>query len=55
VGGMPTAKHMLQTDLSLSDIAIGCGFADQAHLCKHFRAFTGETPAAWRRANSEVP
>jgi AraC family transcriptional regulator len=45
------AKHMLQTDMSLSDIALGCGFVDQAHLCKHFRVVTGETPAAWRRAN----
>jgi transcriptional regulator GlxA family with amidase domain len=45
------AKHMLQTDMSLSDIALGCGFVDQAHLCKHFRAITEETPAAWRRAN----
>jgi AraC family transcriptional regulator len=43
-------KHMLQSDTSLSDIALACGFADQAHLCKHFRALTGETPAAWRRA-----
>ena len=43
------AKHMLQTDMSLSDIALGCGFVDQAHLCKHFRVVTGETPAAWRR------
>jgi AraC family transcriptional regulator len=44
------AKYMLQTDMSLSDVALGCGFVDQAHLCKHFRAVTGETPSAWRRA-----
>jgi AraC family transcriptional regulator len=44
------AKHMLQTDMSLSDIALGCGFVDQAHLCKQFRVVIGETPAAWRRA-----
>ena len=44
------AKFMLNSDMSLSDIALGCGFVDQAHLCKHFRAVTGETPAAWRRA-----
>jgi AraC family transcriptional regulator len=44
------AKYMLQTDMSLSDIALGCGFVDQPHLCKHFRAITGETPAAWRRS-----
>jgi AraC family transcriptional regulator len=46
------AKHMLQTDMSLSDIALGCGFADQAHMCKQFRVVTGQTPAAWRRAKS---
>jgi len=44
------AQHMLQTDMPLSDIALQCGFVDQAHLCKHFRTTTGETPAAWRRA-----
>ena len=44
------AQHMLQTHTSLSEIALQCGFVDQAHLCKHFRQVTGETPAAWRRA-----
>jgi AraC family transcriptional regulator len=43
------AKYMLDTDMSLSDIALGSGFVDHAHLCKHFRMVTGETPAAWRR------
>jgi AraC-like DNA-binding protein len=43
-------QHMLQTGAPLSDIALRCGFVDQAHLCKHFRKLTGETPAAWRRA-----
>jgi hypothetical protein len=43
---------MLQTGESLSDISFRCGFVDQAHLCKHFRRVTGETPAAWRRARS---
>lgn len=42
--------EQLETDMSLSDIALGCGFVGQAHLCKHFRVVTGETPAAWRRA-----
>lgn len=49
------AKYMLHTDLSLSDIALGCGFVDQAHLSKHFRAVAGETPAAWRRARRAPP
>jgi AraC family transcriptional regulator len=44
------ARCMLQTAASLDDIARRCGFTDQAHLCKHFRQSTGQTPAAWRRA-----
>ena len=46
------AQYMLQTEAPLSDIALGCGFTDQPHLCKHFRQITGHTPAAWRRAQS---
>jgi AraC family transcriptional regulator len=45
------AQYMLTTDASLSDIALRCGFSDQAHLCKHFRQAAGQTPAAWRRAH----
>jgi AraC family transcriptional regulator len=43
------AQYMLTTEASLSDIALRCGFTDQAHLCKHFRQAAGQTPAAWRR------
>jgi AraC family transcriptional regulator len=45
------AEYMLTTDASLSEIALRCGFTDQAHLCKHFRLAAGHTPAAWRRAH----
>jgi AraC family transcriptional regulator len=45
------AQYMLETHTCLSDIALRCGFTDQAHLCKHFRQATGQTPAAWRRAH----
>jgi AraC family transcriptional regulator len=44
------AQYMLTTNASLSDIALQCGFTDQAHLCKQFRQAAGQTPAAWRRA-----
>jgi AraC family transcriptional regulator len=45
------ARYMLYTEAPLSDIALRCGFADQSHLCKHFRHATGYPPAAWRRTH----
>jgi AraC family transcriptional regulator len=44
-------KLMSTTRDSLSDIALKCGLADQAHLSKLFRRWVGETPNAWRRQN----
>jgi AraC-like DNA-binding protein len=44
------ARQMLQASTaSLSEIAIGCGFADQSHLTRVFGARTGSSPAQWRR------
>jgi len=44
------ANHlMLASDLALSEIALSCGFTDQAHLSKLFRQRNGQSPAAWRR------
>jgi AraC family transcriptional regulator len=46
---------MLQSNLSLAQIAIECGLADQAHLNRSFRRFVGECPGAWRRARVAPP
>jgi AraC-like DNA-binding protein len=43
------AQLMLASGDPLSEIALECGFHDQAHLTKQFRRLTGEPPAAWRR------
>jgi AraC-like DNA-binding protein len=44
------ARHlMLTSDMALSELAVACGFNDQAHFCRLFRQHTGRTPAAWRR------
>jgi AraC family transcriptional regulator len=44
------ASHLMRvSDRSLSDIAVACGFTDQAHLCRLFRQRMGRSPAAWRR------
>ena len=46
------AQHlMLTTADPLSQIALACGLADQAHLSKIFHRVMGETPSAWRRRN----
>ena len=41
---------IVESNTALSQIALKCGFADQAHFCRRFRDHTGTTPAAWRRA-----
>ena len=43
---------MLSTEYSLARIADECGFADQSHLTRVFRAIVGENPYAWRRARA---
>jgi AraC family transcriptional regulator len=43
------ADYMVQTEASLSAIALRCGFSDQAHLARAFRQATGLSPAVWRR------
>lgn len=42
---------MLTTNNSLSQIALACGLADQAHLSKIFRRELDQTPNTWRREN----
>ncbi len=46
------ARHLLsETTISLSAIAIACGFHDQNHFTKFFGREAGITPAAFRRAS----
>lgn len=45
---------MLTTDAALAEIAVTCGFSDQAHLCKVFRARYDQSPAAWRRERCDL-
>jgi AraC family transcriptional regulator len=39
---------LLQNDLTVVEIAHRVGFADQSHLCRHFKQLTGLTPKQWR-------
>ncbi|MGE8186794.1 helix-turn-helix domain-containing protein [Pseudomonas sp. NPDC086278] len=43
------AKQLIQnTDLSLTQISLECGFCDQAHFCHIFTRSEGINPFAWR-------
>jgi AraC family transcriptional regulator len=43
------AKQLLkQTERSIMDIALDCGFSSHSHLSKQFRQLTGITPKAYR-------
>jgi AraC family transcriptional regulator len=45
------AKQKLRDGrLSLRDVALACGFADQSHLTQVFTRLVGVSPGAWRRA-----
>jgi AraC-like DNA-binding protein len=35
--------------LSLSQIAVDTGFADQSHMTRRVKEQTGHTPGTWRR------
>ncbi|WP_105437330.1 AraC family transcriptional regulator [Neorhizobium sp. T25_13] len=41
------AKIMLSEGGSLADVAVGTGFADQAHFTRHFKKTFGMTPGRW--------
>ena len=45
---------MKQSDRSITEIALGCGFGNMGHFIEEFRKITGETPRAYRaRLGSE--
>ena len=42
------AKALLATRMPLAEVALACGFHDQPHFTRVFRAMSGVTPAAYR-------
>ncbi len=45
------AKELLcWSKLSLSEVALACGFSDQSHLTRAFRRAIGQTPGQWKRS-----
>jgi AraC family transcriptional regulator len=40
---------LVSTNIPMANIALTCGFFDQAHFSKYFRRITGTTPSTYRR------
>lgn len=48
-------SHLERSDTRrLADVAVACGYVDQAHLTREWRALAGLPPAAWLAAQ-ELP
>jgi AraC family transcriptional regulator len=43
------ARLLLRPHLSISEIALECGFSSHSHLCREFKAHYGVTPSQYRR------
>ncbi len=46
---------MLTTGRPLADVALECGFCDQAHFSRLFRRVVGQSPSLWRRQFASQP
>jgi AraC family transcriptional regulator len=43
------ARLLLTTRMSISEVALECGFSSHSHLCREFKTRHGTTPSAYRR------
>lgn len=46
---------LLRTRMSISEVALECGFSSHSHLCREFRARLGMTPSEYRGRPAPLP
>jgi AraC-like DNA-binding protein len=49
------ARRLLDAGMAPAAVAAAAGFADQAHLTRHFKRMVGVPPAAYQRAVAAIP
>jgi AraC-like DNA-binding protein len=48
------ARQLLDAGVSAAEVAARVGFADQAHLTRHFKRVVGVPPAAYQRGRMQA-
>ena len=48
-------RQMSDPNVTLADVAVACGFADQSHLTRVFKSLTGLPPGSFRDLTSQRP
>lgn len=49
------AHQLLHSDLSITDVALQCGYTDHSAFSRQFKALTGFTPSQYRQATGVEP
>lgn len=47
------ARQQIGQGRALAEVALDCGFVDQSHLTRRFKACTGVTPSQWKAATAK--
>jgi transcriptional regulator GlxA family with amidase domain len=50
---MNAVKMLRETDMTIAEIAVKCGFSDQSYFDRRFRQAFEKSPREWRRSHAQ--